>query len=84
MEMELEKSLNKTPVWSTDCGGTGAAPCRDDGQWYKGHPHSMDGAEGSQTYQYMQWIDRGRGSRVDAVEAHKPRWLSRRGQESCV
>ena len=45
----------------------------------------MDRAEGSQTYQYMHGIDRGRGSRVDAVEACKPRWLSDRGQESvCV
>ena len=28
---ELEKSLNKTPVWSTDYGGTSSAPCRDSG-----------------------------------------------------
>ena len=40
-------------MWSTDYGGTGGAPCRDDGQRSKGHPHSMDGVEGSQTYQYM-------------------------------
>ena len=37
---ESEKSLNKTPVWSTD-GGTCSAPCRDGGQRSKGHPHSM-------------------------------------------
>ena len=45
----------------------------------------MDGAKGSQTYQYMRGIDRGRGSRVGAVKAHKPRWFLDRGQESvCV
>ena len=30
----------------------------------------------------MHGIDRGRGSRVDAAEACKPRWLSKIGQES--
>ena len=45
----------------------------------------MDGAEISQTYQYMRGIDGGRGSRVDAAEARKSRWLLDRGQESvCV
>ena len=29
---ESEKSLNETPIWSTDCGGTGGAPCQDGGQ----------------------------------------------------
>ena len=76
---ELEKSLKKTPVWSTDCGGTGSAPCLDGGKRSKGHPHSMDRAEGSQTYQYMHRIDRGKGSQVGAAEACKPRWLSNRG-----
>ena len=56
-------------------------PCRYGGQRSKGHPHSMDGAEGSQTYQYMRGIDRGRGSRVGAIEACKPRRLSDKGQE---
>ena len=46
---ELKNSLNETPMWSTD-GGTCGAPCWDRGQRSKGHPHSMDGAEGSQTY----------------------------------
>ena len=59
---ESEKSLNKTLIRSTDCGGTGDAPCRDSGQRSKGHPRSTDGAEGSQTYQYMCGINRGRGS----------------------
>ena len=78
-------SLNKTPIWSTNCGGTCSAPCRDGGQRSTGHTRSMDGAEGSQTYQYMCAIDRGKGLRVGAAEAHKPRWLSDRGQESvCV
>ena len=82
---ESEKSLNKTPIWSIDYGGTGGAPCRDDGQWSKDHPCSMDGVEGSQTYQYMRGIDHKRGSQVSAAEARKPRWLSDRGQESmCV
>ena len=58
---ELEKSLNKTPMWSTDCGGTSGAPCWNGGKRSKGHPHSMDGVEGSQTYHYMHGIDRGRG-----------------------
>ena len=72
-------------MWSTDCGGMSDAPCQDGGQRSKGHMHSMDGAEGSQTYQYMHGIDRGRGLRDGAAEAHKPRWLSDRGQESvCV
>ena len=53
--------------------------CRDSGHWSKGHPCSMDGAYGSQTYQYMHGIDHGRGTRVDAVEACKPRWISDRG-----
>ena len=60
-------------------------PCQDGGQRSKGHPHSMDGAEGSQTYQYMCGIDCGRGSRVGAIEARKSRWLLDRSQESmCV
>ena len=81
---ESEKSLNKTPMRSTD-GGTCSAPCRDGWQRSTGHPHSMDGSEGSQTYQQMHGIDHGRGSRVGAAEACKPRWLSNRGQESmCV
>ena len=46
---ESEKSLNETPMWSTD-GGTCGSPCRDGGQRSKGHPRSMDEAEGSQTY----------------------------------
>ena len=41
---ELEKSLNETPMWSTDCSGTSGAPCRDGGQRSKGHPCSMDRA----------------------------------------
>ena len=57
-----KKSLNETLVWSTNCGGIGGAPCRYGGQWSKGHPRNMDGAGGSQTYQYMHGIDRGRGS----------------------
>ena len=69
-------------MWSTDCGGTGGAPCQDGGQRSKSHPHSMDGAEGSQTYQYMRGIDRGRGSQVIVADAHKSRWLSGIGQES--
>ena len=82
---ESEKSLNKTPMWSTDYGGVSSAPCRDGGQMSKGHPRSMDGAKGSQTYQYMCGIDRGRGLRVSAAEACKLRWLSDRGQKSvCV
>ena len=82
---ESEKSLNETPMWSTDCGGTSGAPCRDGGQRSKGHPCSMDGAEGSQTHQYMSGIDRSRGLQDSAIEACKPRWLSDRGQESvCV
>ena len=28
---ESEKSLNETPMWSTDCGGTSSAPMS--GQW---------------------------------------------------
>ena len=81
---ESEKSLNETPVWSTD-GGTCSAPCRDGGYRSKGHLRNMDGAEGSQTYQYMHGIDHGRGLRVGAAKAHKSRWLSHRGQESmCV
>ena len=47
---ESEKSLNETPVWSTDCGGTCSAPCQDGGQSSKGHSRSMDEAEVSQTY----------------------------------
>ena len=82
---ESEKSLNETPMWSTDYGGTSDAPCRYGRQRSKGHLHSMDRVEGSQTYQYMHGIDRGRGLRVGAAEAHKLRWLSNRGQESmCV
>ena len=72
-------------MWSTDSGGIGGAPCRDGGQRAKGHLHSMDGAEGSQTYQYMRGIDRGRSLRDGAAEERKPRWLSDGGQESvCV
>ena len=82
---ESEKSLNENPMRSTNCGGTSGAPCRDGGQRSKGHPRSMDGAEGPQTYQYMRGIDPGRGSRVGVVEARKPRCLLDRGQESvCV
>ena len=81
---ESEKSLNKTPMWSTNYGGMSDDPCRDSGERYKGHPRSMDGAEGSQTYQYMCGIDHGKGVQVGAAEACKPRWLSNRGQESCV
>ena len=81
---ESEKSLNETPMWSTD-GGTCGSPCRDGGQRSKGHPCSMDGAEGSQTYQYMRGIDRGWGLWVGAAEACKMRWLLDKGQESvCV
>ena len=72
-------------MWSTDYGGTSGAPCRDDGKRSKGHPHSMNGGEGSQTYQYMCGIGRGRGLRVDVAEACKPRWLLDKGEESmCV
>ena len=67
---ESEKRLNETPLRSTDYGGTSGAPCRDGGQRSKGHLHSMDGAEGSQTYQYMHGIGHGRGLRDSAVEAH--------------
>ena len=82
---ELKKSLNETLMWSTDYGGMRGAPCQDGGQRSKGHPCSMDGAKGSQTYQYIHGIDRGRGSRVGAAEACKSRWLSDRCQESmCV
>ena len=71
-------------MWSTD-GGTCGAPCRDSGQRSKGHPRSMDGAEGSQTYQYMCEIYHDRGLRDGAAEECKPRWLLDRGQESvCV
>ena len=76
---ESKKSLNKTPMWSTDCGGMSGAPCRDGGQRSKGHPRSMNKAKGSQTYQYMHGIDRGRGLRDGAAEARKPKWLSDRG-----
>ena len=45
----------------------------------------MDGADGSQTYQYMHGIDHGRGLRDNAAELRKPRWLSDKGQECmCV
>ena len=44
---ESEKSLNKTPMWSTNCGGTRSAPCQDSGQRSTGHQCSMDGVEGS-------------------------------------
>ena len=72
-------------MWSTDYGGIGGSPCRVGGHRSKGHPRSMDGVEGSQTYQYMHGIDCGRGSRVGATEACKPRWLLDRGQENvCV
>ena len=82
---ESEKSLNETPMWSTDYGGTGSAPCWDGGQRSKGHPCSMDRVEGSQTYQYMRGIDRRKGLRDGVAEACKPRWLLDRGQESmCV
>ena len=60
------------------------APCQDCGQRSIGHPRSMDGAEGSQTYQYMLGIGRDRGMRDGAAEARKSRWLSDRGQESVV
>ena len=63
-------------------GGTCGAPCWDGGQRSKGYPRSMDGVEGSQTYQYMRGIGRGRGLRDSAAEEHKLRWLSDRGQES--
>ena len=79
---ESENSLKETLAWSTDCGGTGGAPCWDSGEWSKGHPRSMDGTGGSQTYQYMHGIDHGRGSRVGVAEARKLTWLSDRGQES--
>ena len=62
-------SLKETPVQSTDCGGTGGAPCRDGGQWSKGHLRSMDRADGSQTYQYMHGLDHGRGMGVSVAEA---------------
>ena len=75
---ELEKNLNKTPMWSTN-GGTCGAPCRDGGHRSKGHLHSMDEAEGSKTYRYMRGIDRGRGLQDDVAEACKLRWLSDRG-----
>ena len=76
---ESEKSLNETPMWSSDCGGMSGAPCWVGGQRSKGHPHSMDGAEGSQTYQYMHGIYHSRGLRVGAAKARKPRWISNRG-----
>ena len=41
---ESEKSLNKTPMRSTDCGGMSGAPCWDGGQRSTGHPRSMGGA----------------------------------------
>ena len=65
---DSEKSLNETPMWSNECGGTSGAPCWASGQRSKSHPHSMDRVEGSQTYQYMHGIDRSRGSRVDVAE----------------
>ena len=72
-------------MWSTDYGGTIGVPCQDGGQRSMGHPRGMDGAEGSQTYQYMHGIDHGKGLRDGAAEALKLRWLSDRGQESvCV
>ena len=37
----------------------------------KGHLRSMDGAKGSQTYQYMRGIDGGKGSQVGATEECK-------------
>ena len=73
------QSLKENLVCSTDCGGIGGAPCQDGGQWSKGHLRSMDGAKGSQTYQYMCGIDRDTGLRVGVAEARKPRWLLDKG-----
>ena len=69
---ESEKSLNEIPMWSTDVGTCGA-PCQDGGQRSKGHPCSMDGVEGSQTYQYMRGIDRGRGTQAEVALRQRPR-----------
>ena len=52
-------------MWSTDCGGTGGAACRDDGKRSIGHPCSMDGVEGSKTYKYMHGIDHGIGTQTE-------------------
>ena len=65
-------------MWSTDSGGTSGAPCRDGGQRSKGHPRSMDGAEGSQTYQYMHGIDHGRGTQTEVALGQ------RSGERVCV
>ena len=51
-------------MWSIDCGGTGGAPCRDSGQWSKGHPNSMDGEDGSQNTPIDAW-DRSRQRHVN-------------------
>ena len=82
----VRKELKKNPIWSTDCGGTSGAPCQDGGQRSKGHLRYMDGAEGSQTYQYMRGIDRGRGSQVDVVEGMQTEVALRQrsGEHVCV
>ena len=66
-------------MWSTDCGGTSGAPCRDGGQRSTGHPRSMDGVEGSQTYQYnMHMIDCSRGMQTEVALGQ------RSGERVCV
>ena len=52
-------------------------PCWDGGQRSKGHLRSMDRAEGSQTYQYMHGINRGRGMQTKVA-------LGQRSGEVCV
>ena len=64
-------------MWSSN-GGTCGAPCWDGGQRSKGHPRNMDGAEGSQTYQYMRGIDRGRGTQTEVALGQ------RLGERVCV
>ena len=48
-------------------------PCRDGGQRSIGHPHSIDRAEGSQTYQYIHGIRCGRGMQIEVALGQRSR-----------
>ena len=81
---ESEKILNETLMWSTDCSGTSGADVETVDKGPKVIRVVWTEQKALKHTNICMGIDRNRGSRVGAEEARKPRWLSNRGQESCV